>query len=118
MDRNQTCSSLGIDALKLPKAGLKVSGMKSCFQLLALAIVFTTSTLPAVADNAEKREQAERVVTEFWDRVWSAPADLRAIDELVVVDFELSSGGREIEGRDNLKTWVEAFQEKAKDVRL
>jgi hypothetical protein len=43
---------------------------------------------------------------------------LRAIDELVVVDFGLTSAGREIEGRDNLKTWVEAFQDKAKDVRL
>lgn len=92
--------------------------MKSRLQLLALAMVFTTSTLPAVAENAEKREQAEPVVTEFWDRVWSAPSDLGAIDELVVVDFELGSGGREIEGRDNFKTWVEAFQEKAKDVRL
>ena len=92
--------------------------MKSCFQLLALVIVLTTSKLPAVAGNAEKRERAERVVTEFWDRCWSAPADLGAIDELVMVDFGLTSAGREIEGRDNFKTWVEAFQDKAKDVRL
>jgi hypothetical protein len=43
---------------------------------------------------------------------------LRAVDDLVVEDFVLTSAGTEVSGRDAFKAWIEAFQAKAKDVRL
>ncbi len=70
------------------------------------------------SEDVEKRAQAERIVSEFWKRVWTPNADLTAIDELVVEDFVLTSAGSEVKGRTAFKEWVSAFQAKAKSVRL
>jgi ketosteroid isomerase-like protein len=43
---------------------------------------------------------------------------LRAVDDLVVEDFVLTSSGADVTGRDAFKAWIEAFQAKAKNVRL
>ncbi|MBM7491404.1 hypothetical protein JOD64_002626 [Micromonospora luteifusca] len=48
-------------------------------------------------------------VHNFWARVWQAPQDYDAIDELVVEDFVLISGGKRIESRARFKEWVRGF---------
>ena len=48
-------------------------------------------------------------VHDFWSRVWMAPHDYDAIDELVAEDFVLVSGGQRIEGREAFKEWARAF---------
>ena len=98
--------------------GPEKTGMTLCIRLMVLIVMLTGIALPAAAADAEKRERAERLVTEFWERVWSVAPDLDAIDDLVVVDFVLTSAGQELKGRDKFKAWVEDFQGKAKDVRL
>ena len=45
----------------------------------------------------------------FWNNVWSAPYNLDLIDELMVEDFIITSGGKDIKGRDNFKQWVAGF---------
>ena len=89
------------------------------FAALVVAFVIAGFAFCAHAtDNAERRAQAEQLVAEFWERVWSPPPDLRAVDDLVVEDFILTSAGAEVAGRDAFKAWIEAFQAKAKNVRL
>ncbi|WP_343616211.1 nuclear transport factor 2 family protein [Novosphingobium sp.] len=46
----------------------------------------------------------------FFARVWAAPHDLDAIDELMTPDYRLHNAGTTIEGRDNFKTWVGEMQ--------
>ena len=48
-------------------------------------------------------------VHNFWEQVWKSPQNFDAIDELVVEDFVIISGGRRIEGREAFKKWVEDF---------
>jgi hypothetical protein len=48
-------------------------------------------------------------VHNFWARVWQAPQDYDAIDDLVVEDFVLISGGKRIESRALFKEWVRSF---------
>jgi hypothetical protein len=76
--------------------------------------------IPATSDAAlpEKRQQAEQLVAEFWRRVWSPPPDLTAVDDLVVDDFVLTRAGSDLRGRDAFKAWIEAFQQKGKNIEL
>lgn len=46
----------------------------------------------------------------FFARVWAAPHDLDAIDELMTPDYRLHNAGTTIEGRDNFKAWVREMQ--------
>lgn len=55
------------------------------------------------------------IVEHFWAQVWKRPQDPHAIDRLVHADFVLSSGGNDIVGRDNFKTWVMGFQSQVEE---
>jgi SnoaL-like polyketide cyclase len=56
----------------------------------------------------EKRSGID-AVHNFWEQVWQSPQNYDAIDDLVVEDFVIISGGRRIEGRDAFKKWAEDF---------
>lgn len=56
----------------------------------------------------EKRSGID-AVRNFWEQVWRSPQNYDAIDDLVVEDFVIISGGRRIEGREAFKTWAEGF---------
>ena len=87
--------------------------------LVAAALLFGLAALALASESpAEKRAQAEQIVTEFWDRVWTPPVDLQAVDDLVVEDFVLTSAGSEITGREAFRAWLQTFQSKVKDARL
>ncbi len=82
-------------------------------------LLLTSSTLAAQPlDDAKRRQLAEDLVAEFWERVWSPQSDLSAIDDLVVEDFVLTSAGRKVIGREAFTVWVKNFQGKAKGVKL
>ena len=53
----------------------------------------------------------EALVNAFFSRVWSPPHDISAIDELMTEDYEITTAGTLIQGRDNFKEWVRRFQE-------
>ena len=55
-------------------------------------------------------------VENFWARVWQSPQDPHAIDELVVDDFVIVTGGEAIRGRDAFKDWVLKFQSTDEDL--
>jgi hypothetical protein len=48
-------------------------------------------------------------VRKFWEQVWQTPQNYDAIDELVVDDFVLISGGQRIDGREAFKQWAKGF---------
>lgn len=52
----------------------------------------------------------ERLAREFFRRVWSPPHDLDAIDELMTVDYRITTAGQLIEGRAAFKAWVAEMQ--------
>ncbi len=46
------------------------------------------------------------IVETFWQEVWHQPQNPDAIDRLVHDDFIITSGGRDIVGREPFKAWV------------
>ena len=58
-----------------------------------------------------KSEKPEELVYEFFSRVWRPPNEIDAIDELMTNDYEITTAGRLIKGRENFKTWVKEFHQ-------
>ncbi|GGJ33367.1 ester cyclase [Streptomyces brasiliensis] len=48
-------------------------------------------------------------VHNFWAQVWEAPQNYDAIDDLVVEDFVLVTGGVRVESRAAFKEWAKEF---------
>lgn len=61
--------------------------------------------------------RAERLATGFLGRVWGPAHELAAIDELMTEDYVITSGGKEIRGREAFKEWVTQFQAVLLDAR-
>lgn len=61
-------------------------------------------------EPVEARALPERLVLEFFDRVWHVPHELDAIDELMTEDYVITTAGKEVKGRDAFKYWVGVFQ--------
>jgi hypothetical protein len=57
-------------------------------------------------------------VHRFWETVWQHPYDVDAIDDFVVEDFRITTGGEEIVSRDAFKAWVNEFRSKIVDLHL
>ncbi|TVZ57653.1 SnoaL-like polyketide cyclase [Flavobacteriaceae bacterium MAR_2010_105] len=51
----------------------------------------------------------DKLVLEFFDRVWHAPHELDAIDELMTEDYRITTAGKVIIGRTAFKNWVTDF---------
>jgi steroid delta-isomerase-like uncharacterized protein len=60
---------------------------------------------------------SSELVETFWQQVWNAH-DADAIDRFVVDDFEITTAGRDIVGREAFKEWVRAFLAEVPDLRL
>jgi hypothetical protein len=58
-----------------------------------------------------------KIVEEFWAAVWKArnPA---AIDNFVVDDFVLTTGGIDVVSKEKFKQWASAFMEKINDLKF
>ncbi len=52
---------------------------------------------------------AEKLAHDFLTRVWGPEHDIDAIDELMVPDYVIHSGGRTVRGREAFKAWVVEF---------
>ena len=59
----------------------------------------------------------EKLVLEFFDRVWHKPHDLDAIDELMTEDYVITTAGKRVEGRATFKAWVAKFQQQLLDAK-
>ena len=61
-------------------------------------------------DNPPSYSRAEQLALEFLSRVWAPPHDLSAIDELMTEDYVITTGGKDVQGREAFKAWVKDFQ--------
>ncbi len=59
----------------------------------------------------------EKLVLEFFDRVWHKPHELDAIDELMTEDYIIITAGKKIKGRNEFKKWVSEFQKQLLDAK-
>jgi steroid delta-isomerase-like uncharacterized protein len=57
------------------------------------------------------------IVHAFWEQVWNAH-NPDAVDDFVIDDFVIVTGGVEITGKDNFKTWIAEFLEAMSDLHL
>lgn len=71
----------------------------------------TAVELDGRAPDVLPSSQAERLARTFLERVWSAPSDLEAIDQLMTEDYVITSAGLIVRGREAFKEWVRRFQE-------
>ena len=55
-------------------------------------------------------KKPEKLVLDFFDKVWHSPHQLDAIDELMTEDYTITTAGNVIKGRMNFKNWVKGFQ--------
>ncbi|WP_157809620.1 ester cyclase [Ulvibacter sp. MAR_2010_11] len=55
------------------------------------------------------RRNPEELVLEFFDRVWHAPHELDAIDQLMTENYVITTAGKVITGRAAFKNWVAEF---------
>jgi len=58
------------------------------------------------------------IVENFWREVWQQPQNPDAIDRLVHEEFVITSGGRDIVGREPFKAWVREFLAKVHDFQF
>ena len=68
-----------------------------------------------VADFRDKRWKGRvrtmnsvKIVEEFWERVWKA-RNSAAIDDFVIEDFVITTGGVDVVSRTEFKEWAAAF---------
>jgi hypothetical protein len=64
------------------------------------------------------RGESVAIVENFWGEVWQQPQNPEAIDRLVAEDFVITSGGRDIVGKEAFKTWARDFQAKVHDFQF
>ncbi len=55
-------------------------------------------------------DNAERLIRDFFRRVWAPPHDLDAIDNLMTEDYRITTAGSVVEGREQFKAWVASMQ--------
>ena len=84
----------------------------------ALALFAAAPAILKAAETKPTPTTGEKLLTEFWAKVWNLPQDLDTIDRLCTGDFVLTSGGKDIVGRKAFKEWVKGFSAKIGDMRL
>lgn len=83
--------------------------------LLAAAPAIITTR---AAETKPVQTTGEKLLSEFWAKVWNLPQDLDTIDRLCTEDFVITSGGKDIVGRKAFKEWVKGFSAKIGEQRL
>jgi hypothetical protein len=58
-----------------------------------------------------------KIVEDFWTAVWKA-GNPGTVDDFVVDDFVITTGGVDIKSKQKFKEWLSAFMEKISDLRF
>jgi hypothetical protein len=58
-----------------------------------------------------------KIVEDFWTAVWKA-RNPGTVDDFVVDDFVITTGGVDIKSKQKFKEWLSAFMEKISDLRF
>ncbi len=81
--------------------------------IIAAAVAMVMTSQLALAGSADPTP----IANAFWRDVWQArnPA---AVDNYVVEDFVITTGGKDIKSRESFKAWIADFQSRVKDLSL
>lgn len=58
-----------------------------------------------------------KIVEDFWTAVWKA-RNPGMVDDFVVDDFVITTGGVDVKSKQKFKEWLSAFMEKISDLRF
>ena len=92
--------------------------VKPILASFAFSFVFVFTLVTAHLAHAEPKTEGEKLLTEFWAKIYNQPQDLDTIDRLCTEDFVLTTSGKDIVGRAAFKAWVTSFSGKIRDLRL
>ncbi len=67
--------------------------------------------------NSSLTSIPEKLVLEFFERVWHNPHELDAIDELMTENYQIITAGKVIKGRTEFKNWVGTFHAQLLDAK-
>lgn len=67
--------------------------------------------------NNSTKPIPEKLVLDFFERVWHSPHDLDAIDELMTEDYRIITAGKTVNSRAEFKKWVGIFQKQLLDAK-
>ncbi len=91
------------------------------FRSVQTLVAFLGLALPlqmSPASAAEPKTVGEKLLTEFWAKIYNQPQDLSTIDRLCTEDFVLTTSGKDVVGRQAFKEWATSFSAKIRNVRL
>jgi predicted ester cyclase len=88
----------------------------SSLGLISLAAICALKHASPAAEPGETT--GEKLLTEFWVKVYNQPQDFSTIDRLCTEDFVLTTSGKDVVGRAAFKEWVVSFSSKIRDLRL
>lgn len=91
--------------------------MKLTRHLIILLSSLTLAT-GGIAHAQQPKTEGEKLLTEFWAKIYNSPQDLDTIDRLCTEDFILTTSGKDVVGRKAFKEWVASFSGKIRDMRL
>ncbi|BCF92246.1 MULTISPECIES: ester cyclase [Paraburkholderia] len=63
-------------------------------------------------------QESVALVEGFWKEVWQTPDNVEAVDSFVAEDFVVTTGGRDIVGRDAFKQWIRDFSAQIADLKF
>jgi steroid delta-isomerase-like uncharacterized protein len=98
----------------LPGGVSKMSKRQVLSLMFAPAAMIATGTAKPVKEPTP----GEKLLSEFWAKIWNPPQDLDAIDRLCTEDFILTTSGKDIVGRAAFREWVRSFSSKVRDLTL
>jgi hypothetical protein len=89
------------------------------FMFTKTAEFFATMALTASgAATAQADAVGEKLVAEFWSRVFGLAPDFEAIERLCTRDFILTTAGRDVVGRAAFTEWARDFRTHTRGMQL
>ncbi len=88
--------------------------LKQHFAILLTSLTLATGGIA----HAQAQTAGEKLLTEFWAKIYNSPQDLETIDRLCTEDFILTTSGKDVAGRKAFKEWAASFSGKIRDMRL
>jgi len=64
------------------------------------------------------KENSLKIGSRFFKEVWNAPYNMETVDDLVSLDYKLTTDGKSVEGREMFKKWILGMQAKIIDLKV
>jgi predicted ester cyclase len=82
------------------------------------ALALTLGCATTALAQATSADSSKALVSKFWSEVWNPPYSMATLDELVAEDFIITTDGKDIQGKNSFKSWLQGFQAKVDDLKV